>query len=294
MSETRRWFSSLQEEIRLDYRDAQAAHQEDIQRSGHQGEATWANLLTKWLPSNYEIGLRKYIIGHDDTVQQFETDIVVFEPSYPQHLRKKAQIHSAGIAAAFSVKLTARNQHFDEIAGWSKSLAKLSQSDLTTVEGQLLPGFPTGFLAHSHALGKFPLQKLASGVRAAGQVAEHPRELLDLACIADLGTLSCMRAAYIPMSQHFADQTDFVMSSYIELNDAHQYGAVAHFIISLYKVLGRNDPSLKKLADGLAHSTKTGNGEGEQRKWEPEKVYDTSFLASRRNQLYSDGHPRVF
>lgn len=294
MSETRQWFSSVQAEIRHDYTAAQKVHRSDIQRSGHKGESTWGTLLETWLPSNYEIGLRKYIVGHDDTVDPFETDIIVYEPAYPKSLRSKSEVHSSGVAAAFSVKLTARTPHFKEIATWSKSLSQLNKPDLTTVEGQLLPGFPTCFLAHSHALGANPLDKFSSGIRDAGQVAQHPRELVDLACIADVGTLSCMRAAYIPITQLYPDETDFAMSSYIELSDEHEHGAVAHFIISLYKLLGRNDPSLKKLANGLAHSTKTGNGQGEQRKWEPERVYDQTFLDSHRNQLFSDGHPRVF
>lgn len=294
MSETRRWFSSVQEEIRNDYIAAQKVHRSDIQRSGHQGESTWATLLETWLPSNYEIGLRKYIIGHHGSVEPFETDIIVYEPSYPKSLRPKSEVHSSGVAAAFSVKLTARTPHFKEIANWSRSLSQLSQPDLTTVEGQLLPGFPTCFLAHAHALGENPLDKFSSGIRDAGKVAQHPRELVDLACIADIGTLYCMRAAYIPITQLDPSENDFAMSSYIELSDEYEHGAVAHFIISLYKLLGRNDPSLKKLANGLAHSTKTGNGQGEQRKWQPERVYDHSFLESHRNQLFSDGRPRTF
>lgn len=294
MSETRRWFDSIQEEIAHDYDDAQLTHKEDIQRSGHEGESTWADLLAKWLPPAYGVGLRKYIIGSDETVTPFETDLVIFEPAYPQHLRYRAKVHAGGIAAAFSVKLTARQRHFREIADWSKSLAELSQIDITTVEGQLLSGIPTGFLAHSHDFGEEPVKKLAAGFDRMADLARHPRDLVDLVCVADTGTLTCTRAAYLPMSQFTPGASDFVMSSYITMDDVREYGAVAHFIVALYKLLGERDPSMKKLAKELAQATETGQGSGTQRKWDPKVVYDENFLKDRSHHLFHDGSPRIF
>lgn len=213
MSETRRWFDAIQEEIRADYTDALTTHKEDIQRSGHEGESTWADLLAKWLPPNYGVGLRKYIIGSDDEVMPFETDIVIFEPSYPQHLRYRTKVHAGGVAAAFSVKLTARMHHFKEIASWASKLAALSKINQRTVEGQLLSSFPTGFLAHSHSLRKEPLQVLSDGLDTQADEASHPRELVDLVCVADVGTLTCRRMSYLPMEQVAPDQPDTTMSS---------------------------------------------------------------------------------
>jgi hypothetical protein len=292
MTETRRWFDSIQEEIARDYADAQETHKEDIQRSGHEGESTWADLLSKWLPPAYGVGLRKYIIGSDEQVKPFETDIVIFEPAYPQHLRYRAKVHAGGIAAAFSVKLTARKGHFKEIAGWSKSLAALSRVDVTTVEGQILSGVPTGFLAHSHDLGTDPVADLAAGFDTEADAAKHPRDLVDLVCVADAGTLTCNRVSYIPGFQH--GEEAFAMSSYLKMHDAQQYGAVAHFIVSLYSILGRKDPSLLKLADELSVVTGTGQGQGTMRKWDPKAVYHEDFLASHSDKLYLDGNPRHF
>lgn len=268
-SETRRWFESIEEEIARDYSDAQSAHAVDIQRSGHEGESTWADLLAKWLPPAYGVGLRKYIIGKDDRVQPFETDIVVFEPGYPQHLRYRAKVHVGGVAAAFSVKLTARKKHYKEIADWAAALANLTNVDKTTVEGQLLPGIPTGFLAHSHDLGEDPVPALAEGFDRRAELAAHPRDLVDLVCVADAGTLTCKRVSYIPMSGFQPAAEDFTMSSYLTMNDSLQYGAVAHFVVALYTALGRRDPSLNKLAAELARATGTGEGQGTIRKWDP-------------------------
>ncbi|MHA7277892.1 DUF6602 domain-containing protein [Arthrobacter sp. Hz1] len=293
MSETKRWFDSIQQEIAHDYDDAQLTHKEDIQRSGHEGESTWVDLLSKWLPQQYGVGLRKYIIGSDETIKPFETDLVVFEPAYPQHLRYRAKVHAGGIAAAFSVKLTARKRHFKEIANWSRSLSKLSSVDITTVEGQLISGIPTGFLAHSHDLGTEPVDNLATGFEKMADSAVHPRDLVDIVCVASIGTLTCSRASYIPQSQYAPGTSDYVMSSYIRMNDEQEYGAVAHFIVSLYAMLGRSDPSMRKFAKELAQVTETGQGRGTQRKWDPSLVYDEDFLINRRHHLFNEGSPRI-
>lgn len=292
MSEARRWFDSIQEEIRMDYTDAQTTHKEDIQRSGHEGESTWADLLAKWLPSNYGVGLRKYIIGSDDEVKPSETDIVIFEPSYPQHLRYRAKVHAAGVAAAFSVKLTARKAHFKEIGAWSKALAQLSHGDRKTLEGQLLPGFPTGLLAHSHDLGEDPIAVLGDGLHKESMSADHPKELVDLICVANLATLRCYRTSYEQRDWPGGGEGAYVNTAYLAMDDDKQYGAVAHFIISLYSLLGRRDPSMKKLADGLAHVTGTGSGAGIGRDWDAADVYSQYFLRTAHDLLFDHSGPR--
>jgi hypothetical protein len=197
------------------------------------------------------------------------------------------------VAAAFSVKLTARKKHFEEVAGWASSLAELSHIDNTTVEGQLLSGIPTGFLAHSHDLGEEPIEALAAGFDGMSDQADHPRDLVDLVCVADAGTLTCKRMAYVPVA-NVGMENDYTMSSYIKMNDAQRYGAVAQFIVSLYSVLGRKDPSLRKLAVELAQLTETGLGQGKMRKWDPNAVYHEKFLEDRRHLLFEDGRPRHF
>lgn len=294
MSETRRWFDSIQEEIKADYADAQKTHKEDIQRSGHEGESTWADLLSKWLPPSYGIGLRKYIIGSDDEVKPFETDIVVFEPSYPQHLRYRTKVHAGGVAAAFSVKLTARSNHAKEVAKWSADLASLSHVDQTTVEGQLLSGFPVGFLSHSHALGDDPIGALSRSFDEQADAASHPRDLVDIVCIANAGTLRCSQGSYIDASSVIPTEVPYAMTTYLTINDDKQFGAVAHFIVSLYSLLGRKDPSLRKLGAELAQVTGTERGQGRITRWDPKLVYADHFLERRSDMLFDHGSPRVF
>ena len=86
-------------------RAASCAAQEDPQRAGHGGEGTWRRFLQDWLPPAYEVGTRKYIVPEEGE-DGFETDLVVFAPAYPKRLRDREEILGAGVAAAFSVKLT--------------------------------------------------------------------------------------------------------------------------------------------------------------------------------------------
>jgi hypothetical protein len=289
MTEIRRWFDSIQTDIAQDFADARLAHKEDIQRSGHEGESTWADLFAKWLPPEYGVGLRKYIIGPDESEKPFETDIVIFEPAYPQHLRYRTKIHAAGVAAAFSVKLTARPAHYEEIATWSARLANLGVPDTNTLEGQLLSTFPTGFLAHSHELGRGEaIENLKTGFDGVSAHALHPRELVDLVCIADLGTLVCKRIPHLPVPP----AGPLTFTHYMSIYDDKSYGAVAHLLVSLFEILGRTNPSLKKLAAGLSAETLTGEGFGYRTAWDPNAVFSEAFLETKSDLLYDHGNPR--
>ena len=80
-----------------------------VQQSGHKSETAWVKALEGWLPPQYQIGQRKYLLLEDDSASpaiSAETDIVIFQPSYPERLRDREEILVSGVAAAFSVKLT--------------------------------------------------------------------------------------------------------------------------------------------------------------------------------------------
>lgn len=100
-----RWFRELGQKIGEDYARLHRIAQEDVQRTGHEGEATWVNVLEHWLPPAYKVVTRKYIVPEIGN-EEFETDIVVLNPSYPTRLHTDTHILAGGVAAAFSVKLT--------------------------------------------------------------------------------------------------------------------------------------------------------------------------------------------
>jgi hypothetical protein len=91
---------------------------------GHRAESGWHKVLLDWLPPQYDIGKRKYLLleTEDGPAATKEHDLVVFHPHYPMHLREKEGILASGVAAVFSVKRTINRK---EIVGAYKDAAIL-------------------------------------------------------------------------------------------------------------------------------------------------------------------------
>jgi len=121
------WLKDAGDDIERDYQRLfkKAARRGATQEVGHENEELWATFLCNWLPPQYEVATRKYIVGTTDAGHQpFETDIIVFHPGYPRKLHEKTQIMAAGVAAAFSTKLTILPEGLREAAKQSASLQK--------------------------------------------------------------------------------------------------------------------------------------------------------------------------
>jgi hypothetical protein len=104
------WLEDVNRSIVESYARDQTMAEEPgrIQQTGHRVESRWDEVLSDWLPPQYEIGKRKYLLLETDdgpTVTS-ETDLVVLHPHYPEKLRTKESVLASGIAAAFSVKRT--------------------------------------------------------------------------------------------------------------------------------------------------------------------------------------------
>ena len=94
-------------------REQEAARQaKNFQETGHSVESRWDEVLSDWLPPQYEIGKRKYLLleTEDGPAMTKEHDLVVFFPHYPKILRKKHKVLASGVAAAFSVTRTVNRE----------------------------------------------------------------------------------------------------------------------------------------------------------------------------------------
>jgi hypothetical protein len=94
--EHHQWLADVNEDIVTQYeRDHVIARQaKNIQRTGHKVESRWDGVLRDWLPPQYEIGKRKYLLleTEDGPPISAETDIVIFHPHYPEKLRVKESV----------------------------------------------------------------------------------------------------------------------------------------------------------------------------------------------------------
>jgi hypothetical protein len=95
------------------------ARQQEVQRSGHGGEETWARLLQAWLPPAYAVGTRKYIVPEEGD-ETFETDLVVFNPGYPAPLRERRDV----LAGELRPRLASNPREQDFVADGSVHQAR--------------------------------------------------------------------------------------------------------------------------------------------------------------------------
>jgi uncharacterized protein DUF6602 len=285
------WFDKYGREIQEEYERLHADALDDPQKAGHGGEGTWARLLKDWLPPAYEVGTRKYIVPEEGS-DTFETDIVVFSPSYPRPLRAREEVLAGGVAAAFGVKLTLDAAGIRDSAERAALLRRALRIRNGTPRSEMVSPFPVGLLAHSHAWkqpGSTPTENIARNLQELDEkCSRHPRETVDCVCVADVSTWVTFRLPY--MAPRFAKQLDwttptqkevgYAMTAITGANPDESPAPVAMLVANLLIRLSYADPVIKPLADGLRLTETLGSGEGPQRLWELADVFTDEVIAA--------------
>lgn len=285
--EHHRWLEDASASIQSDWiRQRELAAQAGrTQQVGHEHETTWLKFLENWLPPQYGVATRKYIVGTQPNQEPpFETDIVIFHPGYPRQLRKEPHVMASGVAAAFSVKLTIKPAGLLEAAQSSAALQRSLIPRTGDARTELWKPYLYGVLAGSHdwkAANSTPIDNISRILSDNDDVeAAHPAESLDLICVADLGVW----AKNLALSADYreADQPERLISSHQELFHS-KISPLLVFLSSLYERLSWQDDDLV----GLAHDFRvTSNWEGSSgfmRYWEPASVLTTDALFKMRN-----------
>ncbi|ADG97395.1 conserved hypothetical protein [Segniliparus rotundus DSM 44985] len=264
-SEHHKWLEELNRSILETYQGEQemAGKSEHIQEVGHRVEAKWLEVLSAWLPPQYGIDTRKYLLleTEDGPAKTKETDIVVFHPHYPKSLRSKSDVLASGVAAAFSVKRTLTK---DSIAQAFENAAQLRRGMKIrdhTLRHYLAPPVFYGLLAQSSTWNKSEnaATKIKDMVDENDKtIPRSPREGLDFICVADAGCWSRKTAVltekYLtthPALEFFLGRETIAISGMRRKYEAEALSPLTKFIGSLWQKLAINDPTLKPLADGL-------------------------------------------
>jgi hypothetical protein len=118
-----------------------------------------------------------------------ETDVVIYSPGYPRKLRGREEVLAGGVAAAFNVRLTLNADGIRDGVERAAEMRRYLKPRYETVRGELLGAYPVGLLAHSHDWkGESPRDTMTDALRQRDrELAQHPRECLDFACVANLG-----------------------------------------------------------------------------------------------------------
>ena len=241
-----------------------ASEAKHIQMVGHGVESRWDEVLTEWLPPDYEVGKRKYLLleTEDGPMETKEHDLVVFFPHYPKALRKKTKVLASGVAAVFSVKRTISRKGIAEAYEDAAVLRQGMKIRELTPRNMLAPPVFFGLLGESHDWKEAgdPKDKIKTIADEFDMKVKVPREGLDMICVADLGywvrSTSIVKPELLkPLPAEITQVlgTDTLVMSGLRHDYADQQplSPLTHFIGSLWAKLAINDPMLRPLADGF-------------------------------------------
>lgn len=293
------WLEQVSEDMRRDYDrlHADAVSPALVQQAGHGAESSWVRFLSAWLPPEYEVGRRKYIVPEKGS-STFETDLVVFRPSYPVALREREEILASGVAAAFSVKLTLDRAGLSEAARSATALTDGMAERRGSPRTEMQRPFPFGVLAHSHSW-KAPASAPAANINDAVWTLDHahadrPAKSLDLVCVADLGT---WRRVFMPRVPTVASLAPGQTPSYqavtamIDSSASTSPAPVAVLVSALFERLAADHPTMRPLADGLRLTGTSGEGSGLQRVWALQDVFSDEVRSRLLSGGWSTGDP---
>lgn len=301
--------------IANDYDQVRARVLEDPGTAGDQVEETWAEVLRKWLPEHFHVVTKGRVIGSTGEASP-QIDLLVLWPNYPPFLLSKKLYLASGVAAAFECKLTFRKQHLRKLFDTSKQLARITEKEhFDRKRRKQRTGqnysyeefhriFEYGLLAHSFE-GSDPIQ-FAQTIseemeRLDKALIEHPKQMVDLVCVRDLGSWVSERGAILethievegPPKRWEAKYLQFPTSGYHCLTEAswgggsqiaENFSPLGAFLARLYRKLSRADPSMDALASFFTSTLSTGQGGGKRRVWTELTTPDDIWRYSRRFQ----------
>lgn len=277
----------LSDEMAAEYDRIQMRATEDPGTAGDQGEENWAELLRGWLPRTYEVVTKGRIIGKDGRTSP-QIDVLVLKSIYPERLLTKKLYLAAGVAAAFECKTTLKAAHIDEAIETCVKIKNLYPVREGTPYKELHAPIVYGLLAHSHSWkgnNSIPEDNIEQKLLDSDcSHVSHPRQGLDLLCVADLATWTLCKYTSLgphlfvrpedgsPLFLRYGGPDEAVISSYAGYTPSYDH-QVEHFtpigglICNLTNRLAREDSSLRDLADYYRFVGISGTARGSQRKW---------------------------
>ena len=212
--------AAVRASLASDYERIRSRSHEDPGTAGDQAEEDWAEILRNWLPAQYKVVTKGRILFEDGTSSP-QVDVLVLHPSYPRGLSTEKYVFSGGVVAAFECKLCLRRRDLDKIFRVGAEIKRKSAPVLGTPYDELNAPPIFGILAHSQLLGDGRAAwKLHDAIEAyQTKYAEHPRELVDVICVASSATL--------PMGKRVLIGSDIGEDERKALLEANMSGAVA-------------------------------------------------------------------
>ena len=291
-------------EMSAEYDRIQKRATDDPGTAGDQGEENWAELLRDWLPRSYEVVTKGRIISQEGYTSP-QIDILVLKSSYPKKMLNKKLYLAAGVAAAFECKTTLKASHISDAINTCAKIKGFYQGRIGTPYKELHSPIVYGLLAHSHSWKKensTPEENIQKKLfdSDAGSVV-HPRQQLDMLCVADLAAWTSSAMTFIGPHQiaDWASMTQtygvngsatsaFVGHAYSHDQQVEQFTPIGFLISYLSQKLAWEDPTFRDLADYYRITNIAGSGSGCMRQW-PASIYSDEIRSRVERGLLSNG-----
>lgn len=293
-------------EMAAEYDRIQKRATEDPGTAGDQGEENWAEFLRDWLPHDCEVVTKGRIISQEGVTSP-QVDVLVLRSSYPKKLVNKKLYLAAGIIAAFECKITLKASHIVDAVKKCTEIKSLYPTRTGTPYRELHSPLVYGVLAHSHTWkGKksSPEKNTEKKLREAdASCVSHPREQLDLLCVADLGAWISSKITFLGPRQSrdwsklapVYGPDGSATSGYLGFTRVYkqqvlQFSPIGVLISFLSQKLAWENPALRDLADYYRITNIAGAGVGRMRMW-PSSIYSEEIRARVEAGLLSNGKP---
>lgn len=290
----------ISEEMSSEYDRIQKRATEDPGTAGDQGEENWAELLRDWLPRNYEVVTKGRIISQEgDTSPQI--DVLVLKSSYPKKMLNKKLYLAAGVAAAFECKTTLKASHIADALKTCVKIKSFYPARIGTPFKELHSPLVYGLLAHSYSWKEeksTPEENIKQKlIESDADFVDHPRQQLDILCVADLAAWTLSTITFIgsyqtpnwsPMASNGSLATAYVGHTYTYEQQVTQFTPVGVLISYLLQKLAWENPSFRDLADYYRITNIAGSGAGNMRKW-PTSIYSSEIRSRVETGELSNG-----
>lgn len=279
---------------------------QDPGTAGDEGEENWANLFRDWLPPTYHIATKGRLISHDGRLSN-QVDLLVLKPSYPRKLREKKVWLASGVAAAFECKNTLTAAHVVSSASRCIEFKSLYENRIGTPRREIKSPLIYGILAHSHSWkgsNSKPIKNVEQALSSSSQQARHPRQLLDLICVADLALwktchITSYNATWNPDAAQylrsvfgapFGPMVGHTCASFESQHQNRPFQPIGALLAELSEELAWNDPSARDLADYYRKTGLLGSGGGSTHPW-PTSIFSDEVRKRIEDGYFTNGIP---
>lgn len=288
---------SVKKEMANEYMRIQKRSKEDPGTAGDQGEENWADFFRGWLPANYHVVTKGRIIDAKGKSSP-QVDILILHPSYPKKLHNSKHYFAGGVIAAFECKLTLKKADVDKACKNSVIIKGMLPIREGNPYDELQQPILYGLLAHSHSWKKEDslLNLLEVLHEQSPSCCEHPREMIDVVCLADSATYSLEKKICVGnIDTSWLDEmpfnnpivTGYYMSSERKFENYDPTGEIfCSLVTKVFEFMAFEDPALRQLADYFKRTSIYG-GLGKITYWD-ENVLSKNVLKQLKLKGYQE------